>query len=314
MFGRLFYQEKGLFLQSLHPAAGLVYLLVLLLLSLLYENPLYLLALFFLLVLLINEVDGLEAWEGMLKAGIFLMLVVMVVNPLVIRAGETVIWHGPTLPFLGKLTVSMEALAYGAAASLRLLVIISIFSLYNLMISPDRVFDLFAKAMGKSILMIALSTRLFPVMVRDLQRIKEVQQLRGVDFETGSLWTRVKKYSLIYNVLLLSSLEGALGVAESMQARAYGSGRRSVYRRDLVRPRDVLCLAGSLLALVAAAWGLRYGYGKYTFYPEADYLIKDGATLPVLLAVMFYLSVPLIISRGWKHCRFLRSNVGSHFS
>jgi len=309
VFDKLFYQEKGLFLQSFHPAAALVYLSILLVLSLLYENPLYLLALLSLLALLIKSVDGMEAWEGFLKAGVFLMLIVMIVNSLVIRAGVTIIWHGPEVPYLGKLDISMEAMYYGAVSSIRLLIIISIFCLYNLMISPDKVLNLFSRAAGKSVLIIALSTRMFPVMVRDLKRIKEVQQFRGVDFDEGSLRERAKKYSCLYSVLLLSSLEGAMEIAESMQARAFGSGKRSVYSRDMLRPRDILCLGGSLLALFTAVWGWQYGCGQYNFYPEADLLIKDKTTLIALSFVLFYLSVPLILSEGWKNCRFLKSKI-----
>jgi energy-coupling factor transport system permease protein len=309
LFDKLYYQEKGLFLQSFHPAAVLAYLFVLLMLSLLYDNPLYLLSLLLLLTLLIKVVDGWEAWEGFLKAGVFLMLMVMVINPLVIRAGATIIWHGPVLPFLGRLDVSMEAIYFGAVSGLRLLVIMGIFCLYNLMINPDNVLNLFSRAAGKSVLMIALSTRMFPTMARDLKRIKEVLQLRGVDFDEGSLWVRVKKYSSLYNVMLLSSLEDSMEIAESMQARAYGSGRRSVYSRHLLRPRDYLSAGGSLLALLAAIWGLRYGCGQYAFYPEADMLIKNSSTLAALAAVLFYLSVPLILSEGWKNCRFLKSKI-----
>ena len=309
MFDKLYYQERGLFLQSFHPAAVLAYLFVLLLLSLLYDNPLYLLSLLLLLALLIKGVDGLEAWEGFLKAGVLLMLIVMIINPLVIRAGATIIWHGPVVPFLGRLDISMEAMYFGAAAGLRLLVIMSIFCLYNLMINPDNVLNLFSRAAGKSVLMIALSTRMFPTMVRDLKRIREVLQFRGVDFDEGSLWERVKKYSSLYNVMLLSSLEDSMEIAESMQARAYGSGRRSVYSRRLLRPRDFLSAGGSLLALFAAVWGLRYGCGRYDFYPVADVLIKDSSTLVALAAVLFYLSVPLILSEGWKNCRFLKSKI-----
>lgn len=309
MFDKLFYQEKGLFLQSFHPAAALVYLSVLLALSLLYENPLYLLVLLFFLALLIKSVDGMEAWEGFLKAGVFLMLIVMIVNALVIRAGATIIWHGPEAPYLGKLDISMEAMYYGIASSIRLLIIISIFCLYNLMISPDKVLNLFSRAVGKSVLIVALSTRMFPVMVRDLKRIKEVQQFRGVDFDEGSLRERVKKYSCLYSVLLLSSLEGAMEIAESMQARAFGSGKRSIYSRNMLRPRDIFCIGSGLLALFVAVWGWQYGCGQYTFYPEADLLIKDRTTLIALAFVLFYLSVPLILNEGWKNCRFLKSKI-----
>ncbi|OPZ75398.1 MAG: Energy-coupling factor transporter transmembrane protein EcfT [Firmicutes bacterium ADurb.Bin456] len=309
MFDKLYYQDKGLFLQGFHPAAVLLYLFVLLVLSLLYDNPLYLLSLLFLLVLLIKGVDGMEVWEGFLKIGVLMMILIMVVNPLAIRAGATVIWRGPVLPLLGSLDVSLEAVYFGAVSGLRLLVVMSVFCLYNLMVNPDQVLNLFSRAAGKSVLMVALATRLFPTMVRDLKRIKEVMQLRGVDFEQGGPGERIKKYAGLYNVLLLSSLEGSMEIAESMQARAYGSGRRTVYSRNLLRPRDYLCAGGCLLALSAAVWGLSNGCGHYEFYPVADVLIRDRATVVVLAIVFFYLSVPLILGGGDKYCRFIKSKI-----
>lgn len=309
MFDKLYYQDKGLFLQSFHPAAVLLYLFVLLVLSLLYDNPLYLLSLLFLLVLLIKGVDGMEVWEGFLKIGVLMMILIMVVNPLVIRAGATVIWRGPVLPLLGSLDVSLEAVYFGAVSGLRLLVVMSVFCLYNLMVNPDQALNLFSRTAGKSVLMVALATRMFPTMVRDLKRIKEVMQLRGVDFEQGGPGERIKKYAGLYNVLLLSSLEGSMEIAESMQARAYGSGRRTVYSRNLLRPRDYLCAGGGLLALSAAVWGLSNGCGHYEFYPVADVLIRDRATVVVLAIVFFYLSVPLIFGGGDKYCRFIKSKI-----
>lgn len=306
---KLFYQERGLFLQSLHPAAALAYLIVLLLLSLLYENPLYLLALFFLLTLLVQEADGIEEWEGFVKAGLLLVLFIMLINPLVIRAGKTILWQGPQVPLWGKLQVSLEGIYYGATSGLRFLVIISIFCLYNLIVNPDKLLNLLAGFAHYSILVVVLATRLFPVIVRNLERIKEVQELRGVDFGRGRLWERVKKYSCLYNVLLLSSLEDAMGIAESMQARAFGSGKRSLYTRNLFRPRDILCLGSSFGTLFLALCGLHYGYGRYTFYPEADVLVKDSTSLVVLLVVFVGLSVPLVLSKGWRHCRFLKSKI-----
>lgn len=306
---KLFYQEKGLFLQSLHPAVTLVYLLVFLLLTLLYENPLYLLALFFLLALLNLEAEGKEAWEEFLKGGLFLTALIMVINPLVIRAGNTVLWSGPTVPLWGKIQVSLEALYYGATSGLRFLVILSLFCLYNLMVSPDKLLSLLAGLASHSVLAVVLATRFFPVMVRNLQRIKEVQELRGVDFNRGSLWERVQKYSSLYEVLLLSSLEDAMGIAEAMQARAFGSGKRTLYRHYPWRPRDALCLAGSLGTFSLALWGWCRGYGRYNFYPEADVLIKDAATVGVLLFVCLGLSLPLFLSKGWKRWPSLRSRI-----
>jgi len=306
---KLYYQDKGLFLQSFHPATVLLYLLVLLVLSLLYDHPLYLLCLLFLLACLIKGTEGMAIWEGFLKIGLMMMLVLMVVNPLVIRSGATIIWQGPVVPLLGRLDISLEAIYFGLVSGLRLLVILSIFCLYNLMVNPDQALNLFARAAGKSALMVALATRMFPTMVRDLRRIKEVMELRGVDFDQGSLGQRVKKYAGLYNVLLFSSLEGSLEIAESMQARAYGSGKRTIYSRHLLRPRDYLTLGGSLLALSAAVWGLAHGCGGFNFYPEMDGLITGKGTMAVLVIVFFYLYVPLMLGGGYKYCRYIKSKI-----
>ncbi|MCL4440609.1 MAG: energy-coupling factor transporter transmembrane protein EcfT [Firmicutes bacterium] len=309
MLDKLFYQEKGLFLQSLHPLAAMVYLGTLLVLSLAFTNPLYLVGLLLVVALAIWAADGLETWESYLKIGLAMMVLVMIINPLVTHAGKTIIWYGPRVPIFGRLTISLEAICYGAAMSVRLLDIISVFCLYNLIVNPDKALNLFSRFAGKSALVISLTTRMFPAMVRKLETIRGVQQMRGVDFNKGSVKEKVKKYSSLINILLLSSLEDSLEIAESMQARAFGSGPRSCYTRNLWRPRDVLCLSGSACALGVGIWGLLHGFGAYTYYPLMGYLINGTGTVVVLLIVLFGLSIPVILSWGWQYCHYLKSKI-----
>lgn len=306
---KLFYQEKGLFLQSLHPLAAFVYLGTLLVLSLIFAHPLYLLGILLVTVLALREADGLETWESYLKMALFMMVPVMIINPLVVYAGQTVIWQGPRIPVLGRLSVSLEAVCYGAVMGVRLLDIISVFCLYNLIVHPDKALNLFSRPAGKSVLVIALATRMFPALVRDMENIRSVQQMRGVDFNSGSLREKVWKYAALINILLLSSLEDSLAIAESMQARAFGSGPRTCYDRNLWRPRDIIFLTGGVAALGAGIWGLLHGFGSYTFYPQTDYLIKGPGTVAVLLAVLFSLSIPLVIGWGCGRWHYLMSKI-----
>jgi len=309
LLDKLFYKEKGLFLQSLHPLAALAYLGTLLALALAVTNPLYLLGILLVVALAIRAADGLEAWESYLKIALFMMVLIMIINPLVVHAGKTIIWHGPRVPVFGRLTISLEAICYGAAMGVRLLDIISVFCLYNLMVHPDKALNLFSRFAGKSVLVISLATRMFPAMIRELESIRGVQQMRGVDFGNGSTKEKVRKYSSLVNILLLSSLEGSLEIAESMQARAFGSGPRTCYTRNLWRPRDVLCLSGSAGAMGAGIWGLLHSFGSYTYYPQLDYLISGPGTVAVLLIVVLCLSVPVIIDWGWRRWHYLKSKI-----
>lgn len=309
MFDQFFYQDKGLFLQSLHPAAALTYLGILFVLALVFTNPLYLLGLLLVVVLAISAARGLAVWEIYLRLSLGLLLPVIIVNALLTHAGKTIIWWGPRLPVFGRLTVSLEAICYGAAMSVRLLAIISIFCLYNLIVHPDKVLSLLARFASRSALVLSLATRLFPTMVRKMVNIQEVQMIRGVDFHTGTLKERLPRYAALMNILLLSSLEDSLEIAEAMQARAFGSGRRSCYRRDTWRPRDSLCLGGALLALATAVYGQAKGFSTFIFYPQLDYLIKGPMTIIILIIIILSLSVPVFLSWGWQRCPYFNVKI-----
>lgn len=309
MLKKLFYEEKGLFFQSLHPLPALVYLGALLILALAFSHPLYLAGLLLVLGLAIWAAEGLEAWENYLKIGLAMMLVVIVINPLMVRAGQTVLWHGPSLPAFGRLNISLEAIYYGIAMSVRLLNVISVFCLYNLIVHPDKILNLLSRCAGKSALIISIATRMFPAMVTRFENIKDVQQLRGINFRQGPLKEKVRKSSALVNILILSSLEDSLEIAESMQARAFGSGPRSCYRRHPWRPRDTICLLSSSVALGTGLGGLFSGFGAYTYYPQMAPLFGNPGTLVVLAGVLFTLSIPAILSWGWHRCPYLKSKI-----
>jgi len=309
VFDRLFYREKGLFLQSMHSVAALAYIAVLFVLTLVFSHPFYLVGLLLVTALAIWAADGLEAWESYLKVSLGMIILIIIINPIIVHAGKTVLWHGPRIPVIGRLTITLEAICYGAAMSVRLLAVISVFCLYNLIVHPDKTLQVFSRFAHKSTLIISLATRMFPAMVRDLNSIRDVQRMRGVDFASGNLKEKIKKYSSLLNILLLSSLEGSLQTAEAMQARAFGSGPRSCYRRELFRPRDLLCLSGCGLALTSGLYGLFRGFGRYQYYPQLGYLIDGSMNMLVLAVVLMGLLVPVALSWGWKHCRYLKSKI-----
>lgn len=309
MTGQFFYREKGNFMQSLHPATSLTYIAVLLVLALVFSHPIYLIELMLVVALTIWASDGLKAWEGYMKFALGMAVLIMLINPLVSHAGNTVLWQSPNLPWLGVLTVTLESICYGALMGLRLLIIISVFCLYNQIVHPDRLLNLFPRSASKSALVVSLATRLFPVMTDSMNRIKEIQQLRGVDFNTGTLRERSGKYFFMFNVLLISSLEDSLEMAEAMQARAFGSGPRSCYRRDYFRPRDWLCLSSCMFASGAAIYAVVYGMGTYSFYSDLGYLPGGSSNLAILATILGGLSLPAALSWGGQHCRYLESKI-----
>ena len=186
--------------------------------------------------------------------------------------------------------------------------IILAFALYNAVVHPDKVTGFISRFAWKSSLVVSLATRMIPATARDLSNAREVQQMRGVDFSSGCFRERLKKYSWLLEVLLLSSLEGSLATAEAMQARGFGSGRRTCYHRELVRPRDYLCFLSGLSALIIAIYARFAGYADFSYYPQLDSFFY-GNDLVWLGIIMLCLIFPLILSWGWKHWPYLRSKI-----
>lgn len=309
MLDRLFYEDKGVLLQNLHSVTALSYPSVLFALALLFSHPLYLAGIFFVSALAVVTAEAVEKWEFYLKAGIWMALLIMIINPLSFHGGKTIIWRGPTLPIVGDVSICLEAICYGAAMGIRLLSILTIFCLAAAVVHPDRFLSLFSRFAYKSALVVSLATRMLPAAARELAKARVMLQMRGVDYTAGNLKERLKKYSWLLDILLLSSLEGALQTAEAMQARAFGSGPRTRYRRELWRPRDLLCLASCCLALAFSFYAKAKGYADYNYYPQLGALVPHPSS-PVLLGIILAnLALPSLLNWGWKRCPYLRSKI-----
>jgi len=309
MLEQFCYEDKDVMMQSLHPLVAILYMAVVFTLALLFNHPLYILGVMVTLILAVVCAESVDKWEIYLTIGLWMAVLIMVINPLFSHEGRTVLFYGPVLPLLGPIKVTLEAVCYGAVLGVRILAVLTVFALYNAVVHPDKTTNLFARFAYKSALVISLSTRMVPSVGRDLVSASEVQQMRGIDFNAGNMKERMRKYSWLLNVLVLSSLEGALQIAEAMQARGFGSGKRSIYRREQVRPRDYICGGASLVTLGLAVYAKIKGYSDYLYYPQLGKLVANKGVALWLLLILFGLLVPVITGWGWKHWHYLRSKI-----
>lgn len=303
----LAYKEKNNLIHQLHPLTAVAFIGVVFLLALLFSHPVYLLALFGAVSLVIIAAGIVPQWTGYMKFTLSMMVLLMAINALFVRAGSTVLFTGPRLPLVGRMEITLEALAYGAGMGVRLLVIISVFCLYTYGVHPDKVLKLFSRRGSRSVLAITLSTRLFPLITQDFKRITEIQRCRGVKFDTGSWWERIKNFLPVMSVLLLSCLERALQLAESMYARGYGSGPRTVFRHDLWRPRDGIILVILGISLGIGLWAFFTGLAAYTYYPKMEAIHLDSILWAGVLIGL--LTAPALLSWGWKKWPLFRSKI-----
>jgi energy-coupling factor transport system permease protein len=175
-------------------------------------------------------------------------LAVFLLTPLVSTVGWHVLWSGPSIPVLGRLDVTREELHNGLFQGLRLTAVALAFSAYALLLDHDRLVQAAGFA-RRSVLAIALATRLVPTLERDAAGLVEALRGRGVEV------TGARGRARLLTPLLAGSLERGLNLAEAMEARGYGRpGATRLLRPPWgLRERGALVLACALVA-VGALW------------------------------------------------------------
>lgn len=299
------FRKKRCFLQALHPATALTLGLSLMLLSLIVNNPLCQVAVIAATAMLALEARVFRGWLSWWKICLAVGVLTLIINPLVSRYGSTVIWRGPSVPVLGHLVITAEAVAYGAGMALRLVAVIWVFALVTLTVDPDGVLGLMKGRGSSSALLSALALRMVPTTMRDASDLLDAQRSRGIALDRGSRWAVLKSRMPLLKRAVSTSLDRGIGLAEAMESRAYGSGRRSSYERHAFGLLDALALLAAAAILAAGITGAAAGILSFNYYPVLSMRHGTGAVALVLAPVVMALFIAAL-SELWKRSNWLR--------
>ena len=170
------------------------------------------------------------------------------VTPFVETLGSHPLWTGPIVPVLGQLDVTREELASAAFNAFRLASVGFGFAAYALLLDHDRLLSA-AGVARRSVLAVALATRLLPILERDATGLVESLRGRGVAVEG------LRRRATLVSPLLAGSLERALNIAEAMEARGYGRPQRTRSPTPEWRTHDRLALlVGAAIVAAGALW------------------------------------------------------------
>jgi energy-coupling factor transport system permease protein len=299
------FRKRDTFIHGRHPASTLLLALSLMTLSLITANPFGQLAIILACAILALSAGVFKAWLLWWKICLIVFLATLIINTLVSRHGASVIWRGPGVPALGHLFITGEALAYGAGMGLRLAAVIWVFALVTLTVDPDSVLGLLKGRGSRSALLSALSMRMVPTMARDAGDILDAQRARGVALDQGGKWAVLKSRLPLVKRVFTTALDRGIGLAEAMESRAYGSGRRTRYREYGFGPGDLAVVGASIFVLGAGIAGLAAGTTSFDYYPSIS-MAFGAATPAMLLAPVLAALALLLLSYLWKRSNWLR--------
>jgi energy-coupling factor transport system permease protein len=217
-----------------------------------------------------------------------LAVLVALVNPFVVRDGLTVFARLGSVPVLGQLDLTVEALVYGLVLGARVVVVVLCCALFSAAIDPDAVLRLFRRVSFRSALTAALATRLVPVLARDARRMADAQATRARG-PAGRV--------AVLRAVTTGALDRALDVAATLEVRGYAGRAPARGRREPVGRHDVAfgAAAVALVALLVVATAT--GAAAFAPYPRLE-LSLGPAQLALAVALVAVALAPFLDRRG----------------
>ncbi len=209
---------------------------------------------------------GLRRIRSLLVAVLLIAAFATLLNFVSAHLGATVLFALPDqIPAVGG-PYTLEALVFGASGGITIAAAILAAAPFSLLLDSHEVMDALPAPLSRTGVAIASSLNLVPAVATSFVEVNEAQRLRGWRPRGPRSWMEV----LV--PVVLTSVEGSIQLAESMEARGFGSGARTTIESQALGRADWLLVAASGLALAgfaaarAAGWAADwYAYPTLTF-------------------------------------------------
>lgn len=206
-------------------------------------------------------------------------------NVVLSHVGETTLFALPDgIPVLGG-PYTLEALGFGLLSGATLAAAVLLLAPVSLLLEPHEVVDALPRWLTRTGGALASALNLVPGVAASFTAVAEAQRLRG--------WRPRGPRSVAEIVVpvVLTAIEDSIQLAESMEARAFGSGPRTHWRRARMGGRDRLVVgtaaaaAGLFVLARVAGWA-----ADWEPYPALTW----PAVHPLPAAAALALAVPVL--------------------
>jgi energy-coupling factor transport system permease protein len=232
---------------------------------------------------------GLHRMRGLLLGVVLIAAFATLLNFISAHLGATVLFELPeSIPAIGG-PYTLEALAAGLSGGLTVAAAIVAAAPFSLMLASHDVMDALPAVLSRTGAAIAASLNLVPSVSASLVQVSEAQRLRGWRPRGPRSWAEV------IVPVVLTSVEGSIQLAESMEARGFGSGPRTALKSSPLRKSDWLLVAASAAAVIAIVIARATGMSA-DWYPYPS--LAAPSVDAVSLAACLFLLAPVVAWRS----------------
>jgi energy-coupling factor transport system permease protein len=255
--------------------AWIIWLIATIAIILSNRNPLYLLVLLIGLMILGGQLAREKKQKSWVLNNIrFLGTMVIlsaVINALFTHMGSSVIFRFPETWLLIGGKITFESLIYGVLNGLVIGSLYIAFNIFNLALSIKQITALIPKIFHPIAITITIALTFFPSVQQRAREIKEAQLIRGNQMK------RIVDWLPLLGPLLITSLERAFSLSESMTARDYHSQTKSLSGLQVTFPIIIATF------LIFSGWILRL----YDYPSGISLILYFVSGLTILLSIFF---------------------------
>ena len=228
-----------------------------------------------------------SSWGGFVKLGTFLLALTIPFNALSMHLGQIVLFRLPqSWPIIGG-PITLEAVIGGAVNGLALLTILIVFASFNAVVDHYQLLRATPAFLFQAGVIVSIAVTFVPQMVLSAKEIRQAQRIRGHRFRG------IRDLVPLVIPLLANALERAIQLAETMEARGFGSTVNPLSHRQALWSQ-----LGTLIALL----GLLSGLSILAFLPERS----GWGWMLVTLAVAGMLALLWFQGRRVRRTRYRR--------
>jgi energy-coupling factor transport system permease protein len=185
------------------------------------------------------------SWGAFVKIGIVLFALTIPFQALSTHLGQIVLFELPaSWPIVGG-PITLESVIAGAVSGLALFTILVVFAAFNAVVDHYELLRATPAFLFHAGVIISIAVTFVPQMVLGAKEIRQAQRIRGHRFRG------IRDLLPLILPLLANGLERAIQLAETMEARGFGSVVGQTSGR-----RALLAQAATLAALLALLTGL----------------------------------------------------------
>lgn len=287
---------------KLHPTVNFIFFVFVLVLSMFVMNPVCLalsLVCAFVNALYLN---GIKTVKLCLKFILPMVLLIIIINPVFNHQGVTILTY---FPWDNPLT--LESIVYGLASAALLSSVVLWFSVFNSVITSDKLVYLFGRIIPSLSLVLSMSLRFVPKFTTQFKNVRNAQRCIGRDISDGSVINRIKNGIRIISIMLSWSMENAIETADSMKSRGFGLKGRTAYSIYKFDRRDLIVLIIVALLGVTVSVSAITGVIDFNYYPSIKGNLTDVLTLITFFLYGILMLIPTILNVGegirWKRLR-----------